>query len=130
VDGQEVGYGFLNRKPKYRLYERLGIYEIQDLNVLPEHRGKGYATALIEHCEARARGEGCSDIGISVGLTRDYGPAQRLYCKLGYRPDGNGITYDRALLSHGDRVTLDDDLCLMMIKTLSQASHSQEKAAF
>jgi GNAT superfamily N-acetyltransferase len=118
VDGQEVGYGFLNRHPKYALYSRFGIYEIQDIQVQPEHRQKGYATALIQKCEDIAKSEGQEEIGISVGLTADYGPAQRLYCKLGYLPDGQGITYDRATLKHGDNVTLDDDLCLMMVKTL------------
>ena len=114
----DVGYCFLNRKPKYSPYARFGLYETQDLNVLPDYRQQGLATALIQKCEDIARGEGCAEIGISVGLTADYGAAQRLYCKLGYLPDGQGITYDRQTLKHGAVVTLDDDLCLMMVKLL------------
>jgi len=60
----------------------------------------------------------CVDIGISVGLTIDFGPAQRLYCKLGYMPDGNGVTLDREFVDDGQPVTVNDDLCLMMVKEL------------
>ena len=118
IGQDEVGYCFLNRFPKYALYKRFGIYEVQDLHVHADYRQKGHATALINECERIAKDEGCSDIGISVGLTADFGPAQRLYCKLGYLPDGQGICYDRAPLAHGDKVTLDDDLCLMFVKQL------------
>jgi GNAT superfamily N-acetyltransferase len=117
-EGVDAGYGYLNLKPKYKPYERFNIYETQDLNVLPEFRQRGLATAMIEYCEDKARQAGCSEIGISVGLSASYGPAQRLYCKLGYLPDGQGITYDRQTLSHGDQIILNDDLCLMMMKSL------------
>ena len=117
-DGQDAGYCFLNKAPKYAPYKRFGIYEIQDLNVLHDFRQKGLASALVESCEGVARQDECAEFGISVGLSADYGPAQRLYCKLGYLPDGQGITYDRQTLKHGDSVTLDDDLCLMMVKVL------------
>lgn len=118
VGGNECGYCFLNRLPKYALYRRFGLSEIQDVHVFPEHRQKGYATALIQKCENIARDEGQQEIGISVALSAEFGPAQRLYCKLGYLPDGQGITYDRQTLKHGERVILDDDLCLMMSKAL------------
>lgn len=114
----EKGYCYLNKKPKYGLYKRFGIWEIQDLHIYPEYREQGLATALIRECEMRAKGAGHTQIGISVGLTPDFGAAQRLYCKLGYLPDGQGITYDRKSLIKGEQITLDDDLCLMMLKTL------------
>ena len=57
-------------------------------------------------------------MGIGVGLYTSYGAAQRLYCKMGYVPDGNGVTYDRKLLAAGEFRPLDDQLCLMMIKDL------------
>ena len=113
-----VGYVFFNSQPKYNLYKRLGIAEIQDLNVHPDHRRQGYATMLIQACENISVESGDNMIGISVGLTADYGPAQRLYNKLGYEPDGNGVTYDRQAVEHGAKMSVDDDLCLMLIKTL------------
>ncbi len=114
-----TGYGMLNWKPQYALYKRLGIPEIQDINVLPDHRRKGLATALTQYCEKSVQGKGCKQIGISVGLYKDYGPAQRLYVKLGYMPDGYGVTYDRAPVSYGALHPVDDDLCLMMVKDLT-----------
>lgn len=112
-------YGYLNFAPKYQLYRRLNCPEIQDLNVDPAYRGRGIATTLIAKMESAARDQNYDMIGISVGLYKDYGPAQRLYYKLGYQPDGNGLTYDRQYIEAGQHVRVDDDLCLMMIKTLN-----------
>ena len=119
VGGEPAGYGMLNRHPQYALYRRLGIPEIQDLNVVPAFRQRGIATAIIRGFEALARGEGASDMGISVGLYADYGAAQRLYIKLGYVPDGYGVTYDRAPVRPGEIRPVDDNLCLMLVKALA-----------
>lgn len=117
-NNKTVGFGILNFEPKYSFYQKLEIPEIQDVNVLPEFRQQGIATALIESFENLARDQEVEHIGISVGLTKDYGPAQRLYCKLGYMPDGNGITYDRAYVDPRQQICVNDDLCLMMLKSL------------
>lgn len=117
-EDQDIGFVILNFDPKYSLYKTLEIPEIQDLNVLPDERQQGAATALVNACESIAEDQGAEQVGISVGLTKDYGPAQRLYVKLGYVPDGNGITYDREGVVFGQSYAADDDLCLMMIKEL------------
>lgn len=117
-EGTACGFCLLNWKPRYSLYRRLGLPEIQDLNVIPAHRRKGIATMLIKWCEGLGRAKGCDHIGISVGLTKDYGPAQILYARLGYLPDGNGITYDREPVLFAKPYPVDDDLALMMIKPL------------
>lgn len=57
-------------------------------------------------------------IGIGVGLYADYGAAQRLYPKLGYRPDGRGITYREHPVAPGSSVPVDDDLVLWMTRRL------------
>ena len=116
--GRDVGYGMLNWRPQYALYRRLDIPEIQDLRVLPADRQQGAGSALIEHCESVARAKGCTQIGVSVALHKDFGPAQRLYVKRGYVPDGYGVTYDRASVASGEIRPVDDNLCLMMVKTL------------
>lgn len=113
-----LGFCLLNWAPRYSLYRRLDIPEIQDLNVLPAHRRKGYGSALIKWCEGIARAKGKTAIGISVGLTKDYGPAQVLYASLGFIPDGNGVTYDREGVRSGQAYPLDDNLSLMMVKPL------------
>ena len=63
--------------------------------------------------------EGYHQIGIGVGLYRDYGPAQKLYFQLGYIPDGNGITYKGLMTTPGQTYPLDDDLLLWLVKPLS-----------
>ena len=117
-EGTPAGYCLLNWDPKYGLYKKLDIPEIQDLNILPQFRRRGLATMLIKHCENLALNKGKTRMGISFGLDPSYGHAQRLYVKLGYIPDGNGVTYDRICVSAGDFRPIDDDLCLMMIKDL------------
>ena len=113
VEGK--GFAVLNHSPKYAPYKRLNISEIQDVFVLPDYRGKGIATALIMNCEDQVTGD---MVGISVPVSPNFGTAQRLYYKLGYVPDGNGVTYDREPCIHNSSVKLDDDLCLMMVKDL------------
>lgn len=118
VEERDVGYGILNWSPKYLLFRKLGIPEIQDLNVVPSYRQRGIASQMIGYCEDLARARGCADMGIAFGLHSSYGAAQRLYIKLGYIPDGQGATYDRRQIAFGDFKPVDDDLCLMLVKAL------------
>lgn len=118
LEGEDVAIGLLNWSPRYSLYKKLGIPEIQDLNVVPSHRRNGIATTMIKWCEGLARSKGKDMIGIGVGLTRDYGAAQILYTKLGYIPDGYGVTCDRETVTPHALYRMDDDLSLMMIKSL------------
>lgn len=114
-----IGYGFLNWAPKYALYKRLDIPEIQNVNVLHDHRCGGVGREIIEFAEGLVRDDGRDQVGVSVGLHKDYGAAQRLYTKMGYIPDGTGITYDRETVQIGEIRPVDDDLCLMMVKDLA-----------
>jgi GNAT superfamily N-acetyltransferase len=109
----------LNWQPQYQLYRRLDIPEIQDLNVLPAMRRNGVASAMIGFAEKLARENGRTQIGISFGPYPNYGPAQRLYIRLGYIPDGYGVTYDRVTVRPGESRPVDDSLCLMLVKDLA-----------
>ena len=122
VGGQVIGYCLLNLAPKYKPYARLEIPEIQDLNVLPDYRRRGFGRQIITHCESVARERGFEQIGISFGLDSSYGAAQRLYVQMGYVPDGLGVTYDREFVRAGDIRAVDDDLCLMLIKDLAKTA--------
>lgn len=119
--GQDAGYCMLSWAPKYGFYRAHGCPEIQDLNVLPSFRQKGIASAMIAYCEGLAAQKNIQYMGISVGLAASYGAAQRLYVKLGYVPDGYGVTYDRQTVSFGEIRPVDDELCLMMLKDLQKA---------
>ena len=110
-----AGYVTLLWKSEYPYFQESNIPEIKDLNVLPNFRNKGIASALLDIAEKKAQTR-FDKIGISVGLYSDYGSAQRLYVKRGYVPDGKGITYDNKNIPLGEMVRLDDDLILWMVK--------------
>lgn len=117
-EGLDAGYCVLNWTPKYPLFNKMDVPEIQDLNVVSAFRRRGVATAMIGYCEDLARERGCEHIGIGVSVSPEFGPAQRLYSILGYVPDGNGVTHDRKLTVPNEMRPLDDQLCLMMMKAL------------
>jgi GNAT superfamily N-acetyltransferase len=117
-DGVDAAYGMINWQPQYALYRRFDIPEIQDLNTIPEYRRRGIAQAMITYFEDMARTRGCETVGIAVGLHAGFGAAQRIYMRMGYVPDGYGVTYDRVTVSMGEFRPIDDNLCLMMTKDL------------
>ncbi len=113
-----VGFCLLNWQPKYAFFRKAGLPEIQDLNVLREYRRRGIGRAMIEYCEGMAREKGFREMGIGVGLDSRFGAAQRLYVRMGYIPDGSGVSYDRKQVACGDFRPIDENLCLMMTKAL------------
>ena len=118
LDGQQVGSVLMNWAPKYRPFAVQGLAEVQELFVEAEYRQRGIGRAMVEYCEDLARDQGHTQIGIGVGLTGDYGAAQRLYARMGYIPDGQGVTYDRETVAKGDVRPIDDEMSLMLLKTL------------
>lgn len=120
-DGAIAGYVQLNAQPLYAPFRRLGLPEIQDLNVLPDYRRRGIGAQLVDHCEADARAQGKAEVAISVGLYASYGAAQRLYVRKGYVPDGGGIAYDDEPVRAGEMRPIDDNLTLKLTKKLPPA---------
>lgn|SRR3990167_8759738 len=119
VNGKFCGYVTLKYQSEYPAFSQNRIPEISDLNVLPAFRKKGIGTCLINECEKLANERGYRNIGIGVGMTADYGNAQRLYVQLGYIPDGLGLHYKNKELHLGDKVDVDDDLVLYFTKKLT-----------
>jgi GNAT superfamily N-acetyltransferase len=117
-EGTLAGYVMLSYQPKYAYYRAYNMPEIQDLNVIPSLRQRGIGQFMVTFCEQHARERGYSKIGIGVGLTASYGAAQRLYVRMGYIPDGLGVTYDRQTVTHGEFRPFDDEISLMMEKEL------------
>ena len=69
------------------------------VSVLPEHRGLGIASAMVEYIEATAIERGCKQMEITVRLILESNV--RLYERLGYRvsevyqhPHGGGMVGD------------------------------------
>ncbi|GGD67033.1 GNAT family N-acetyltransferase [Paenibacillus nasutitermitis] len=118
-DDQLVGCAHLKFESGYEYFKNSNIPEINDLNVFPRHRRQGVANRLLEEFEQIASMD-YKTIGIGVGLYKDYGPAQRIYCRRGYIPDGNGVMYNNKEVVPGTMVRADDDLNLYFVKDLRQ----------
>jgi GNAT superfamily N-acetyltransferase len=116
--GVFAGYLTINWHPDYSPFRETGTPEIQDFNVLPRFRRQGIGTRLMDEAE-RAVSQRSSVVGIGVGMSPDYGAAQRLYALRGYVPDGRGLAWDGRALPRGAAVTVDDGLSLYLTKDLA-----------
>ena len=112
-----AGYLTIIWQSKYAPFRENKIPEIVDFNVLVKFRNQGIGTALMNASESLIA-EKFKSVGIGVGLTFDYGAAQRLYVKRGYIPDGRGVSQSEKILRDGNKITVDDDLTLHFIKKL------------
>lgn len=63
------------------------IIYIDDLSTLPEHRGRGYASLLLDHVRDMARAEGRSRVTLDSGHARYV--AHKLYLHKGYQIIGH-----------------------------------------
>jgi GNAT superfamily N-acetyltransferase len=124
-----AGYVTINWRPSYPSFLADGIPEIQDFNVLPRFRRQGIGTRLMDEAERKVS-EFSSVVGIGVGMTPDYGAAQRLYTLRGYVPDGKGLMRHGRPVRWGDRITIDDRLVLYLTKVLpSEQRHGKRSKA-
>ena len=91
IDGAVAGYITILPSAKHGPFA--SIYpELSDFNVFEPFRNKGIGNRLLEKAEQgvkRFSGKVCLGVGLHLG----YGPAQRLYIKRGYIPDGTGVWY-------------------------------------
>jgi GNAT superfamily N-acetyltransferase len=115
---QFLGYGSLLRASEYPFFRKNDIPEVNAIWIDEPFRRQGLGRKLIEHLEDMALHEGYQTIGIGAGLYKDYGPAQKLYFKMGYQPDGNGITYKGNWVTPGAQHPIDDDLLIWYTKPL------------
>lgn len=118
VNNKFCGYVTIKWISAYSEFSKNNIPEIVDLNVLPKYQKQGMGTRLIKQCEKLALEKGHTNIGLGVGLTADYGNAQRLYVQLGYVPDGRGLHSYQKSISLNEKVTVDDELILYFEKSL------------
>lgn len=111
-----AGYLTICWASTYPPFREANIPEIVDFNVLPQFRRQHIGTALMDKAESEIA-KVSATAGIGVGLTPDYGAAQRMYVQRGYLPDGRGI-HKGHHIHHGEQVTVDDDLALFFTKVL------------
>jgi GNAT superfamily N-acetyltransferase len=117
VDREFAGYVTVWYETHYAPFREEGIPEIRDFNVLPKFRRRGIGTQLMDKAEAEIA-QVSAVAGLGVGLTADYGAAQRMYARRGYIPDGCGLYTRDHYAAYGETVTVDDDLVLYLTKKL------------
>lgn len=103
--------------PRYPPFAAAGIPFIQNLEVRFDLRSQGYGAQVLEAIERFVRPR-APKLGICVALFDAYGPAQRLYARCGYLPDGRGACHRFTPLHRGEAITLDDDHLLWLVKDL------------
>lgn len=118
ANGYFCGYVTIKWEADHYFFKENSIAEISDLNVLPDYRNQGIGTTLIQFCEKAAKERGFNSIGLGVGLTADYGPAQKLYIHLGYIPDGLGLFYQNSPVPYGNQTVADDYLVIYLFKKI------------
>lgn len=117
VEGQFAGYLTICWESSYEPFFVSSIPEIVDFNVLPKFRRMGVGTRLMDQAE-REIIKVSPIAGIGVGMTSDYGAAQRLYVMRGYIPDGRGLHWKDHSVHYHEHIIVDDDLALYLTKEL------------
>jgi len=113
--GEFAGYVTLLWVSNYRPFAERQVPEISDLNVLPACRRQGIGNALLDRAESAASSRS-NVVGLGVGLSSDYGAAQRVYVRRGYLPDGRGVMYNNQPVEPGATIRIDDDAALMLTR--------------
>ena len=89
--------------------------ELSDFNVFEPFQNQGIGNLLMEEAEKRVKLIS-NKVTLGVGLHSGYGPAQRLYIKRGYIPDGSGVWYRNQPLEMDATIQNNDDLVLYLSK--------------
>lgn len=119
LSGEFAGYVTIVWRSHDPAFALQNIPEIVDFNVLPKFRRQGIGAALMDEAEKRVAARS-PRVGLGVGMTADYGSAQRMYAKRGYIPDGRGLLTRGQPVQYGQSVPVDDDLVLYFTKELSR----------
>ena len=96
--------------------------------MLPRFRRQGIGTSLMDEAERKVS-ERSGVAGTGIGMSPDYGAAQRLYVRRGYVPDGKGLTSNGSPVRPGDEITVDDGLVLYLTKAVPPGRRRGERKA-
>ena len=112
-DEKYVGHVTIIWHPEYPPFAEKNIPEISNIGVEPELRRRGIGSMLMDEAEKRIF-ERSEIAGIGFGISADYGPAQRMFVKRGYVPDGKGLwTSERGYIWEFSTVQVDD--CIIFL---------------
>lgn len=119
-DGSQtmIGQITVQHQSFYPPFGKNGIFEIVDLWVHPSARQNGVGKGLLQAAINYAQQHQCPAIGLGVGVTHDFGAAQRLYTANGFMPDGTGLWSQGHQAEEGETITLQDGVIMMWVKKL------------
>lgn len=118
-DAEEVvGAVTIRWVSEYPPFRAEAIPLIQNIEIRHDLRGHGYGDRVLDATEELIA-DRRPKAGICVGLFDAYGPAQRLYVRRGYVPDGRGVCRGHEPLREGEVVEVGHDLLLWLVKDLS-----------
>lgn len=83
-DGSTSAVSVLGYRIQFSLWLGKSFY-IVDIATLPQWRGKGHASKLLDWAEAEAARLGCSAVHLDSGVGADRSAAHRLYMQRHYR---------------------------------------------
>ena len=95
----------MNKNDKRKFLVKAAVEAVEAKTALMEAAERPLATRSRKAC-------------ICVGLFEAYGPAQRLYARRGYVPDGRGVCEGHRPLRPGERVEIGHHLLLWLLKDL------------
>ena len=116
-EGKVAGICTLVLHPTEGPFAGNGWPEIVDLCVFFHIHNQGIGNKLLDAAEAEAA-KIADHVFLAVGVHSGYGPAQRIYVKRGYIPDGSGVWYQGKQLGQYEPCVNDDDLLLFFSKKL------------
>ena len=117
-DGQVAGNVYLYLSAHGGPFKGKGWPIIVDFGVLQKFQRRGIGSRLMDVAEQLAA-QHADTVCLGVGLSREYGAAQRIYARRGYIPDGSGVWYrDVQCVQYETVCTVDDDLVLYLSKNL------------
>ena len=90
---------------------------IHHLDVFEPFKRQGLGNRLLAPAET-CIAQRATHAGITVGVFNSYGPAQRLYAKRGYIPDGRGVCKGDTPLQLGEVHQIDHNLIMWLTKDL------------
>ena len=99
--------------------------EIEDLTVFFHLHRRGIGSRLLDIAEAEAA-KRADHVYLAVGVHSGYGPAQRIYGKRDYIPDGSGVWYKGKPLEPYAACCNDDELLLFLVKELKSRAGEKE----
>lgn len=116
-EGSVAGICTLVLTPREGPWVGNGWPEIVDLTVFFHIHKRGIGSRLLDAAEQEAA-KIADHVYLAVGVHSGYGPAQRIYVKRGYIPDGTGVWYQGKQLEQYAPCCNDDDLLLFLSKEL------------